>query len=95
MVPSYQSPDSAPIQTLVDTYNEFTGRNEQAYCIGGGTYARHFARAASFGPGNQGYEKPEWVNSEHSPNEGVYEHCMKRALKVYILAISRLMNTEL
>ena len=95
VVPYVTDPESDQIKILVDTYNEVAGKDEKPFTMGGGTYARHFARAASFGPGNQGYEKPAWVNSEHSPNEGVYEHCMKRALKVYILAISRLMNTEL
>lgn len=95
VVPYVTDPESDQIKILVDTYNEVAGKDEKPFTMGGGTYARNFARAASFGPGNQGFEKPEWVNSEHSPNEGVFEHCLKRALKVYILAIDRLMRTEL
>ena len=94
MVPSYQSPDSAPIQTLVDTYNEFTGRNEQAYCIGGGTYARHFKCSGAFGPNDPLDPMPEWVGAEHSADEGFSEAQFKRALEIYIVSLGRLMKLE-
>lgn len=94
MVPSYQAPDSAPIQTLVDTYNEFTGRNEQAYCIGGGTYARHFACSGAFGPNDPLDPMPEWIGAEHSADEGFSEEQFKRALQIYIISIARLMRLE-
>ncbi len=38
------------ITTLLDTFHEYTGSKEQAFVIGGGTYARHFKRAVAFGP---------------------------------------------
>ena len=94
MVPSYQSPDSAPIQTLVDTYNEFTGRNEQAYCIGGGTYARHFKCSGAFGPNDPLDPMPEWIGAEHSADEGFSEEQFKRALEIYIVSLARLMTLE-
>ncbi len=95
MVPSYQSPTSAPIRTLVDTYNEFTGRNEQAYCIGGGTYARHFACSGAFGPNDPLDPMPAWVGAEHAADEGFSEAQFKRALEIYIVSIARLMRLEL
>ncbi len=94
MVPSYQSPDSAPIQTLVDTYNEFTGRHEEAYCIGGGTYARHFKCSGAFGPNDPLDPMPAWVGAEHSADEGFSEEQFKRALEIYIVSIARLMRLE-
>ena len=94
MVPSYQSPDSAPIQTLVDTYNEFTGRNGEAYCIGGGTYARHFKCSGAFGPNDPLDPMPEWVGAEHSADEGFSEEQFKRALEIYIVSLARLMRLE-
>ena len=94
MVPSYQSPDSAPIQTLVDTYNEFTGRNGEAYCIGGGTYARHFKCSGAFGPNDPLDPMPEWVGAEHSADEGFSEEQFKRALQIYIVSLARLMKLE-
>ena len=94
MVPSYQSPDSAPIQTLVDTYNEFTGRNEKAYCIGGGTYARHFKCSGAFGPNDPLDPMPAWIGAEHSADEGFSEEQLKRALEIYIVSLDRLMRLE-
>ena len=92
MVPSYQSPDSAPIQTLVDTYNEFTGRNGEAYCIGGGTYARHFTCSGAFGPNDPLDPMPDWIGAEHSADEGFSEEQFKRALEIYIVSLDRLMR---
>lgn len=94
MVPSYQSPDSAPIQTLVDTYNEFTGHNEKAYCIGGGTYARHFKCSGAFGPNDPLDPMPDWIGAEHSADEGFSEEQLKRALEIYIVSTARLMRLE-
>lgn len=94
MVPSYQSPDSAPIQTLVDTYNEFTGNHGEAYCIGGGTYARHFKCSGAFGPNDPNDPMPDWVGAEHSADEGFSEAQFKRAMQIYIVSIARLMKLE-
>ncbi len=94
MVPSYQSPDSAPIRTLVDTYNEFTGRHDEAYCIGGGTYARHFACSGAFGPNDPSSPMPSWIGAEHSADEGFSEEQFKRALEIYIVSLARLMRLE-
>ena len=95
VVPFYISPDAAEIRTLVSTYNEITGRDERAYTIGGGTYARHFACAAAFGPDYDLDEKPDWVGMEHGPDEGVSEQSLKQALLIYIVSIARLMRLEL
>ena len=38
---------------------------------------------------------PEWVGIEHGPDEGVSEECLKRALKIYIVSIARLMELDL
>lgn len=92
MVPFYVSPECDEIRTLVGTYNELTGRSEQAFTIGGGTYARHFARAAAFGPDDTHEDKPAWVGIEHGPDEGVSEESLKRALAIYIVSIARLMR---
>lgn len=94
-IPFFISPDSKEICTLVDTYNELTGRSDRAFTIGGGTYARHFARAAAFGPDDPAFPAPEWVGIEHGPDEGVSEENLKRALVIYIVSIARLMQLEL
>lgn len=94
MVPSYQSPDSDPIRTLVDTYNECTGNHGEAYCIGGGTYARHFKCSGAFGPNDPSVPMPDWIGAEHCADEGFSEEQFKRALLIYIISIARLMRLE-
>ncbi|MDO4806722.1 MAG: Sapep family Mn(2+)-dependent dipeptidase [Coriobacteriales bacterium] len=95
MVPFYMSPDSEEVRTLVGTYNQITGRNVQAFTIGGGTYARHFGRAVAFGPDDPAYPNPDWVGIEHGPDEGVSEEALKRALVIYVVSIARLMRLDL
>jgi len=94
-VPFYIDPSSPEIRTLVSSYAEYTGSDAQPFTIGGGTYARHFANAASFGPGDASVVDPSWVGTEHGADEGISEEQMRRALKIYILAISRLMQLDL
>ena len=38
---------------------------------------------------------PDWVGSEHSADEGFSEEQFKRALEIYIVSLSRLMELEL
>ena len=94
-VPYVTDPTSEPIQTLIGVYNEMTGRDAKPFTMGGGTYARHFERAASFGPNDPELETPDWVHGEHSADEGIAEQQLKDALKIYILAIHRLMQLDL
>ena len=92
-------PDSPEVRTLVATYNELTGSDGHAFTIGGGTIAlfqffklRLFRRAAAFGPNDPGFEFPDWVGSEHGPDEGIAESQLKLALKIYIVGLVRLMG---
>lgn len=94
-VPFVTDPTSAPIQSLIATYNEMTGKNAEPFTMGGGTYARHFERAASFGPNDPEVVNPDWVHGEHSADEGISEQQLKDSLKIYILAIDRLMGLDL
>lgn len=94
MVPFSVDPASPEIQTLVASYRDCTGDAAEPFTIGGGTYARHFANAASFGPNLPDLQLPSWAGPEHGPNEGFPEEKLKQALKIYILAIERLMKLE-
>ena len=94
-VPFYIDPSSPEIQVLLDTYGEYTGEKAEAFCIGGGTYARHFKRAVAFGPHLDHADAPAWVGMEHGPDEGILEDDLKQALKIYIVAIARLMELDL
>ncbi len=93
--PFYIDPSSPEIRVLLDTYGEYTGEKAEAFCIGGGTYARHFKRAVAFGPHLDHADQPAWVGMEHGPDEGILEDDLKQALKIYIVSIARLMELEL
>ncbi len=93
--PFYMDPSLPAIQTLLGTYNEYMGTDKEAFVIGGGTYARHFPRACAFGPHDPSVVDPDWVGIEHGPDEGVSEEVLRRALKVYIVSIARLMELDL
>ncbi len=87
--------DSDVVQALLGAYNEATGESGKPFTMGGGTYARLFERAASFGPEKPWEKTPEWVGSMHGPNEGVSEELLREALRIYAVAIGRLMRLDL
>lgn len=89
------SADHPAVQVLLDTYREVTGRPAELFSMGGGTYARNFARAVSFGPEENDLELPSWGGQMHGPNECACEAQLKQALKIYILALLRLMEVDL
>ena len=95
MPPFYIQADSAPIRALIDTYNQVTGSSEKPFTMGGGTYARHFPRAVSYGPEYPGSSLPPFGGPMHGANEAASEEGLLRALKIYILALIRLQQLEL
>ncbi len=91
--PSYLPADSAEVQTLMEVYREVTGRDEQPYTMGGGTYARHLPNAVAFGLGFVGSErlsKEPNRGGVHQPDEELNIECLLSAIKVFILALLRL-----
>lgn len=93
--PYYQEADSPFVEALLGAFCDATGEEAEAYTMGGGTYARHFANGLSFGPERPDPDAPEWVGHIHGPNEAVSEERLKEALAIYIDAISRLEALEL
>lgn len=94
--PPFSTPaDSPAVQALLDTYRDVTGKPAAPFSMGGGTYARNFARAVSFGPEDNSLELPAWAGTMHGPNEAASEALLKDALKMYIVAILRLSELEL
>ena len=93
-VPFYIDPQSPEVQCLLRSYDDYAGGRSEAFVIGGGTYARLFERACAFGPHEPKEEVPGWVGPEHGADEGVSEESLRRALKVYVLAIWRLMQLD-
>ena len=94
-VPFYISADAAPIQALIETYNEVTGEDAKPFTMGGGTYARHFPKAVSFGPERLDTVLPEFGGPMHGANEAANIAQLMQALKIYILAILKLESIEL
>ena len=90
--PFYLSPDSPAIQVLRSAYHEITGHPGGTYTQCGGTYARRFKNAVGFGPGDDHIPRPDFVASDHAPNEGSYIPSLKEALKVFIVALWRLQD---
>lgn len=91
-VPFYISPDSPAIRACIDTYNQVTGRSDKPFTMGGGTYARHFANAVSFGMEEPDPHYPDFVGQMHGANEGVPVALVLESLKIYLLAVARLME---
>ncbi|MBQ3301247.1 MAG: M20/M25/M40 family metallo-hydrolase, partial [Eggerthellaceae bacterium] len=87
--------DSPAIEALLSAYNQVTGESAQPFTMKGGTYARMFSRAASFGPEKPWESKPDWAGSMHGPDEAIAEDLLKEAFVVYAVAIGKLMEVQL
>ncbi len=92
--PFTMDPQSPEVMVLRRAYEEFAGRPAVPFAIGGGTYAHHFPRAVGFGPLDRTEPLPDWVGPEHGPNEGIWEHQLKRALAIYIRSLESLLNSK-
>ncbi len=95
MSPFYIEPDSAEIQTCINTYNEITGEKAELYTMGGGTYARDFPNAVSFGPEHPERPHPTWAGAVHCVDEGASIDELLESLKIYIATLIRLQGVEL
>ena len=88
--PFYIEADTPAIKACIETYNEVTGENATPFTMGGGTYARHFPYAVSFGPEHNDMILPEFGGPMHGANEAAPIDKLLEALKIYILALLRL-----
>ena len=90
--PHHTPKDTPFVQDLLAVYEEQTGTKGECIAIGGGTYARHFSNAVSYGPEKARIENPAWVGGMHGPDEGVSEQLLKDAFRIYALTIGKLMQ---
>ena len=88
--PFYMALDNPAVHVCVDTYNAVTGEQAQPYTIGGGTYARHFPNAVSFGPEHPERPAPDFAGPIHGVDEAANIQWLMEALKIYILALMEL-----
>ena len=93
--PFYIDAGSPAIQACIGAYNEVTGENKKPFTIGGGTYARDFPFAVSFGPEHDDRPFPAFAGGIHSADEAANTDYFMEALKIYILALIKLQNIEL
>ncbi len=91
--PFYIEPDSDAIRTLVETYADISGDKEsKPFLMGGGTYARKFPHAVSYGIGMKGDAGilPAFVGGAHAAEEGVKIETLWLCLRIFIEAIAKL-----
>ena len=88
--PFYMSLDNPAVKVCIDAYNAVTGENAKPYTIGGGTYARDFPNAVSFGPEHPERPQPDFAGPIHGVDEAASKDYLLEALKVYILALIEL-----
>ncbi|MCR5664547.1 MAG: Sapep family Mn(2+)-dependent dipeptidase [Oscillospiraceae bacterium] len=92
--PFYMDPDKPEVQVCIRAYNEVTGENAAPYTIGGGTYARDFPNAVSFGPEHPERETPAFAGPIHGVDEAACKAWLLEALKVYIAALLELQKLD-
>lgn len=88
--PFYISVDNPAIQACINAYNSVTEENKKPFTIGGGTYARHFPNAVSFGPEHVDRPVPEFAGRIHGVDEAASIDALLEALKIYIVALLKL-----
>ena len=93
-IPFLVNPESPAVSALMTAYNDVTGQDAKPFVMKGGTYARLFSHAVSFGPQFPDEVKPAWVGGMHGSDEGASEEGAKRAFRVYVRAIGNLMALE-
>ena len=92
--PFYMSLDKPEVQVCIRVYNDITGENAVPYTIGGGTYARDFPNAVSFGPEHPERPAPDFAGPIHGVDEAASKEWLLEALKVYILALLELQKLD-
>ncbi len=88
--PFYMPLYKQEVQVCIDAYNTMTGEHARPYTIGGGTYAREFPNAVSFGPEHPERPAPAFAGPIHGVDEAACKDWLLEALKVYILALLEL-----
>lgn len=85
MEPVFMDKEGGLIKTLIGAFREVTGIEEEPTVIGGGTYARAMPNIVAFGPVIPGHPC-----TEHMKNEHISEEDFETAMKVYALALKKL-----
>lgn len=96
--PNYIKKDYPLVKSLMDVYVQETGRKDEPYIMGGGTYARKIPNAVGFGPGLPmniaELELPDGHGACHGADEVQSITNLKKAIRIYAKAIEKLCNYE-
>lgn len=84
------NPNSKEVRALMSAYCKTTGRDAKPFTMGGGTYARHFKNAVSFGAADESCKKPAWCGGMHAVDEATTIEEIKQSIAVYIRALGNL-----
>ena len=93
--PFYIPKDDPKVVALMELYKEVTGRDDQPYTMGGGTYSRVMPNAISFGAGMPGQSRvrdflPEGHGGAHGRDEVLELEKMYDCAKIYTVALAML-----
>ena len=86
MNPPHHVPgDSQFVQTLLKSYEMYTGRKGECIAIGGGTYVHHLKNGVAFGAA-----MPETENNMHGPDEFAVIDELLMSAKIFAQVITEL-----
>ena len=93
--PFYIAKTDERVVALQELYKEVTGRDDEPYTMGGGTYSRVVPNAISFGPGLRGQEHdmsflPEGHGGAHGRDEVLFLDSAMTAFRIYAVALAML-----
>ena len=77
--------DSPFVKTLLDTYEEFSGRKAYCEAIGGGTYVHHIPGGVAYGAGEH-----DFPSNLHSANERAKISQLLLTAEIYAAVIARI-----
>ncbi|MDO5602218.1 MAG: dipeptidase, partial [Oscillospiraceae bacterium] len=92
--PFYISAENPAIDTLLRAYSSRTGKPAQPFTMGGGTYARHFKNAVSFGMEQPKELLPPFAGPIHGADEALGEDWFFDAFLVYADAAAALQKLK-
>ena len=93
--PFYIPKDDARVVALQQLYKDITGRDDEPYTMGGGTYSRVVPNAISYGPGIPGDANvkvflPEGHGGAHGMDEVLYIDKVIACMRIYVAALAML-----
>ena len=93
--PFYIPKTDERVVALQELYKEVTGRDDEPYTMGGGTYSRVVPNAISFGLGLRGVEHdmsflPEGHGGAHGRDEVLFLDNAMTSFRIYAVALAML-----